>query len=67
MWAAMWMSVRSASGFAIVGSVMPALCWIIFQSHGGVSLSIGAEEGKGNDLVKNAFPTAQKERFEFYW
>ena len=50
--------------FAIVGSVYARTLLDIPNPSVGI-LSIGAEEGKGNDLVKNAFPLFKKSGLNF--
>jgi glycerol-3-phosphate acyltransferase PlsX len=50
--------------FAIVGTVYARTLLDIPNPTVGI-LSIGAEEGKGNDLVKNAFPMFKKSGLNF--
>ena len=50
--------------FAIVGTVYAKTLMDIPDPTVGV-LSVGAEEGKGNDLVKNAFPLFKKSGLNF--
>jgi len=50
--------------FAIVGTVYARTLLDVPNPSVGI-LSVGAEEGKGNDLVKNAFPLFKKSGLNF--